>query len=227
MAKLHSKFSPTLDRWFAHIYIVTSTRSNGFASQTTYLPIWTSFERRKTSKPMKETELVMASSTLRVVELRRAARHEDYVAVRLMFSSVLYTIDLTCYDRYLDDTERTNELQERLTYLKAIVSIHILLHEHYLARAHQRQCIQGTNWGSRQCEPILVTILAVTMSMLQPKYILKRCTASSTNRICHYYLAYLTDLDKREADAMDQFFRQSAASITAVSWLREIGLGTS
>src|SRR6202012_4606793 len=66
---------------------------------------------------MKETELIMSSTTLRVVELHE----QQAVKVLSQFADVhfcLFAIDLPCYDRYVDDRARTNEFKDRLASLK-------------------------------------------------------------------------------------------------------------
>ncbi|KAJ9609456.1 hypothetical protein H2200_005783 [Cladophialophora chaetospira] len=170
---------------------------------------------------MKETELVMSSSTLRVVELRE--RHD--MKIISQFADVqfcLFTIDQTCYDRYLDDPRRTNELKERLTYLKAVCrssffskSIILLVltnataFKEKIATSPMRTHFQDYTGGND--------------AHAATKYILKKCR--EVNKLDLPLFWHIHDLDEGET-GIDQFFRQSAASMTAVSWLREIGIGT-
>lgn len=172
---------------------------------------------------MKETELLMASSTIRVIELRE--RHD--LKIMSQFADVqfcLFTIDQTCYDRYLDDEERTNELQERLTYLKAVCrssffsrSIILLVltndaaFKKKIAKSPMQAHFPDYTGGND--------------ASAGTKYILKRCRQAN-NKLDLPLFWHIHDLDTAENEAIDQFFRQSAASMTAVSWLREIGLGT-
>ena len=172
---------------------------------------------------MKETELKMSSSVLRVVELRES----QAVKIMSQFADVqfcLFTLDLTCYDRYLDDAQRTNELQGRLADLKGICrsgyfckSIILLIFTNAEAlkeriaisplKSHFEDYGGGNNYDAAT------------------KYILKRC--KQVNRLDLPMFWHIHSLEDSEGDAMDQFFRQSQASISAVSWLREIGIGTS
>jgi guanine nucleotide-binding protein subunit alpha len=170
---------------------------------------------------MKETELTMSSSILRVVELR------ERTAMKIIsqFADVqfcLFPVDLTCYDRYLDDLERTNELKERLSYLKGICqssyfskSIILLLFTNAVAfkeriaispmKTHFEDYTGGNSFDAAT------------------KYILRKCKQVNQPDLPLFW--HIHDLYDSEADAMHQFLTQSAASIAAVSWLREIGLG--
>ena len=134
----------------------------------------------------------------------------------------LFTIDQTCYDRYLDDANRTNELQERLKYLKAVCrssffSISIILlvltnttaFSERIATSPLRTHFSDYSGGND--------------ANAATKYILKKCR--EVNKLDLPLFWHIHDVDETDNKAIDQFFRQSAASMTAVSWLREIGLG--
>ncbi|KIY00702.1 uncharacterized protein Z520_03367 [Fonsecaea multimorphosa CBS 102226] len=172
---------------------------------------------------MKETELIMNSSTLRIIEI-----NEQYaVKIISQFADVqfcLFAIDLTCYDRYRDDAERSNELLERLSDLKSIVrSVHftksiILLILTNAAAFRKRIAIspmkshfEDYNGGN--------DVNAAT------KYILKRCKQVNRLDLPLFWHIYDCAVDEGEAEAMDHFFMQSAASVPAVSWLRDMGVG--
>jgi guanine nucleotide-binding protein G(i) subunit alpha len=172
---------------------------------------------------MKETELILNSCTMRMVELQE----QHAMKIISQFADVqfcLFAIDLTCYDRYLDNNERTNELQERLSYLKGICrsiyfskSIILLIFTNAAAfkgriaispmKTHFKDYSGGND------------VNAAT------KYVLKKCREVNKADLALFWHIHDCALDDSEAAAMNQFLRQSAASITAVSWLREFGLG--
>lgn len=167
---------------------------------------------------MKETELIMNSLTLRVVEINES----HAMKIISQFAGVqfcLFTIDLTCYDRYLDDADQTNELQERLSYLKGLCrsnyftkSIILLIFTNATAFRAQipispiRSHFEGYEGGN--------DFNAAT------KWILGKCR--QVNKLDLPLFWHVHDCESK-AEAMDNFFRQSAASFTAVSWLRDIG----
>jgi guanine nucleotide-binding protein G(i) subunit alpha len=70
---------------------------------------------------LKETELRMApSSRLKVIEFQE----QQAMKILPQFAGVqccLFTIDLTCYDRYLNNTASTNALRDRISRLKDIL----------------------------------------------------------------------------------------------------------
>jgi hypothetical protein len=166
---------------------------------------------------MKETEMIMSSTTLRVVELHE----QQAVKVLSQFADVhfcLFAIDLTCYDRYLDDRARTNEFEDRLASLKRICrssffskSIILLLLTNATAfrerialspiKPHFDDYKGGNNFGAAT------------------KYILKSCR--KVNRTSLQFFWHIHDEEDAEAVAMDQFFRQAAESM---SWLKEIAM---
>ncbi|OAP60077.1 hypothetical protein AYL99_05079 [Fonsecaea erecta] len=173
---------------------------------------------------MKETEIVMNSSTLRIVELK-----EQYaMKIISQFADVqfcLFAIDLTCYDRYLDDALRSNELVERLSDLKIICrsayfskSIILLIFTNaaafrkHIAISPMKSHFEDYNGGN--------DVNAAT------KYILKRCKQVNMMELPLFWHMYDYAVDEGDAEAIDHFFMQSAASVSAVSWLREMGIGT-
>ncbi|KIW91707.1 uncharacterized protein Z519_07675 [Cladophialophora bantiana CBS 173.52] len=178
----------------------------------------------ETIDTMKETELVMNSSTLRIIELK-----EQYaMKIISQFADVqfcLFAIDLTCYDRYLDDTQSSNELLERLSDLKAIcrseyfaksiillVFTNAAVFKKRIAISPMKSHFEDYNGGK--------DVSAAT------KYIFKRCKQVNKMDLPLFWHIYDYTVNEGEAEAMDHFFMQSAASITAVSWMREMGFGT-
>ncbi|KIW32736.1 uncharacterized protein PV07_04263 [Cladophialophora immunda] len=172
---------------------------------------------------MKETELVMNSSTLRIIEL------DEKYAMKIIsqFADVqfcLFAIDLTCYDRYLDDAQRSNELQERLLDLKVICRSEyfsksiILLVLTNAAAFRKRVAISPM-------KPHFEDYNGGNDANAATKYILKMCKQVNRMDLPLFWHIYDCAVDQGEAEAMDHFFMQSAASISAVSWLREMGIG--
>ncbi|OCT51425.1 hypothetical protein CLCR_08257 [Cladophialophora carrionii] len=170
---------------------------------------------------MRETELIMPSSTLRVVELRE----QHAIKILSQFADVqfcLFPIDLTCYDRYHDDANQTNELRERLSYLKAICQS-----KYFTKSIILLVLTNATAFRDRIAVSPMKTHFddysAGNDFNAATKYILKKCRQVNRAELPLFW--HIHDLNDGEAEAIDQFFRHSAASITAVSWLRDIGLG--
>ena len=177
----------------------------------------------ETIDTVKETEMVIGTMSLRVAEIK------DKKAMRIMpqFAGVefcLFTIDLTCYNRYLDDERSTNELDDRLAYLKAIfrseyfdTTIVLLVFtnssafEKQIAHAPLKSHFEDYTGGN--------SVEAAT------KYILGRCKRTNKLQRPFFWHSYNSEAHDREAESMANFFRQSAASVTFVTWLRDIGLG--
>ena len=68
---------------------------------------------------MKETQLALGTSTVRIIEIKE---HQS-MKILPQFTDVqfcLFAIDLTCYDRHLDDPARTNCLRDRIYHLRGI-----------------------------------------------------------------------------------------------------------
>lgn len=172
---------------------------------------------------IKETELVVTPSTLRIVEIRE----QHAMKIISQFADVqfcLFVVDLTSYDRYLDDTERSNELRYRLGYLKGVcrstffartiillILTNVAAFEKQIAISPLKSHFDEYTGGN--------DVNAAT------KYILKRCKQVNTMGLPLFWHIYDFTVDEAEAESMHNFLRQSAASISAVSWLREIGLG--
>ncbi|KAH0837036.1 hypothetical protein AYO21_08839 [Fonsecaea monophora] len=173
---------------------------------------------------MKETELTMNSSTLRIIELKE----QSAMKIISQFADVqfcLFAIDLTCYDRYLDHTHRSNVLLERLQDLKVICrseyfSKSIILLVLTNAAAFKKRIATSPMKSHFEDYKGGNDVNAAT------KYILKRCKQANKLDLPLFWHIYDCAVDQGEAEAMDHFFMQSAASISAVSWLREMGIGS-
>lgn len=174
---------------------------------------------------MKETELVMNSSILRIMEIRE----QSALKIISQFADVqlcLFAVDLTCYDRYLDRDERSNELLDRLLFLKGIsqsklFSSTIILLILTNAAAFEKQIAVSPLKSHFQDYTGGNDVHAAT------KYILKRCKQVNKMDLPLFWHVHDCAIDKAEAESTYNFLRQSAASVTAVSWLRDIGLGAS
>ncbi|EXJ58444.1 hypothetical protein A1O7_05869 [Cladophialophora yegresii CBS 114405] len=170
---------------------------------------------------MRETELILPSSTLRVIELRE----QHAMKIMSQFADVqfcLFPIDLTCYDRYHDDANQTNELRERLSYLKGIC-----LSSYFTKSIILLVLTNATAFKDRiAMSPMKSHFDDYTAGNdfhAATKYILKKCRQVNRTELPLFW--HIHDLNDGKAEAIHRFFRQSAASITAVSWLRDIGLG--
>ncbi|KIX02267.1 uncharacterized protein Z518_08206 [Rhinocladiella mackenziei CBS 650.93] len=169
---------------------------------------------------MKETELVMNTTTVRVIEIREQCTTKIFP----LFADIqfcLFAIDLTCYDRYLDDGKgRTNELRDRFSFLKGIsrssyFAKTIILLVLTNAAAFERQIAVSPLNSHFEDYTGANDVHAAT------KYVLKRCKRANQMDLPLFWHIY--DCSEPGSQAIDEFFQQSAASISAVSWV--IGLG--
>jgi len=68
---------------------------------------------------LKETNVSMDHLTAQFIEYNE----DNATKILFQFAGIqfcLFTVDLTCYDQYLDDRQNTNALQDRLSLLKAV-----------------------------------------------------------------------------------------------------------
>jgi hypothetical protein len=169
---------------------------------------------------MKETELKLESITLRVAEIRE----QQGLKIMKQFAGVqfcLFPIDLTCYDRYMDDADNTNELMDRLSYLKTICrSSHFATSIIMLVLTNAAACREQIATSPINCH--FRDYTGGNNFDLAIKYIIKRCKQANKGTLPLFW--HVHDLGKTEAEAMDKFFQQSTASIAAMSWLRESGI---
>ena len=177
----------------------------------------------ETIDTVKETELTIDKAKVRVVEIK------DQNAMRIMpqFADVhfcVFSIDLTCYNRYLDDEDSTNELLERLQYLQAIFrskffhsTVVLIIFTNSLAFAKQiaesplKSHFSDYSGGNN-----------VDAAM---KYIIGRCKLM--NRLDRPFFWHCYDFAARKGDGelIADFFRRSASTVGTLERLREIGLG--
>ncbi|KIV89521.1 hypothetical protein PV10_06914 [Exophiala mesophila] len=177
----------------------------------------------ETIDTVKETELTIDKATVRVVEIK------DQNAMRIMpqFADVhfcVFSIDLTCYNRYLDDEDSTNELFERLQYLRAIFrskffhsTVVLIVFTNSLAFAKQiaespLKSHFGDYSGGNNVDAAM-------------KYIIGRCKLM--NQLDRPFFWHCYDFAARQGDGelMADFFRRSASIVGTMKRLREIGLG--
>jgi len=179
----------------------------------------------ETIDTMKETELVMPhmkTFTLQVIEIKE----QQALKIISQFADVqfcLFAIDLTCYNRYLDDTKRTNALQDRLSYLNAICR------SSFFARTIILLVLTNAAGLKKQIglSPLKSHFDDYTGgndASAATEYILKRCKKANRRALPLFWHVYDCAVNS-EAQATDSFFCQSAASISTMSWLREIGFG--
>lgn len=156
---------------------------------------------------MKETELMVTnSSPLKVIELQE----QQAMKILPQFAGVqccLFTIDLTCYDRYLNDRRGTNALLDRISKLKDI-----LLSPHF---RETLVMLMFTN-GSAFAKHIITSPLRSHFpdydggnnADAATKYILKKCKRANLRDralVWHTFLEHET-----ETESTANFFRQSA-----------------
>lgn len=172
---------------------------------------------------VKETEVTIDKATVRVVEIK------DQNAMRIMpqFADVhfcLFSIDLTCYNRYLDDEDSTNELYDRLQYLRTIFrsrffhsTVVLIVFTNSMAFAKQiaespLKSHFGDYRGGNNVDAAM-------------KYIIRRCKLVNHLHRPFFWHCYDFAARKGDGELIADFFRRSASSIGAMERLREIGLG--
>ncbi|KEF59010.1 uncharacterized protein A1O9_03853 [Exophiala aquamarina CBS 119918] len=156
---------------------------------------------------VKETELVLnPSSPLKVIELQE----QQALKILPQFAGVqccLFTIDLTCYDRYLNDQAGTNALHDRISKLK-----YILLSPHF---SDTLVMLMFTN-GSAFAKHIITSPLQGHFPDYNggnnvdaaSKYILKKCKSANLKDRALVWHMFLED--EAETESTANFFRQSA-----------------
>jgi len=156
---------------------------------------------------MKETELILdPSAPLKVIELQE----QQAMKILPQFAGIqccLFTIDLTCYDRYLNDDAGTNALRDRIAKLKDIF-VSPLFKETLVM-------LMFTN-GSAFAKHIITSPLnshfpdynGGNNADAATKYILKKCKRASPRDRAVVWHKFLED--EAETESTANFFRQSA-----------------
>ena len=171
---------------------------------------------------MKETELTISpsdSDILRVIEIKEP----HAMKIISQFADIqfcLYAVDMTCYDRYQSESPKSNVLRDRLWNLRAVcgstyftrtIILLVLTNATAFAKKIAASPLQthfnDYNGGSD--------------ASAATKYILKKCKHANYRALPLFWHIFDCAVEEAEAEATDEFFRQSAAN-ASVSLIREI-----
>ncbi len=179
----------------------------------------------ETINAVKETALAMPNLntfTLQIIEIKEQA--EKIIPQFADVQFCLFAIDLTCYNRYLDDAKRSNALQDRLSYLKSICQ------SSFFARTIILLVLTNATGLKKQIalSPLkshFDDYAGGSDAGAATKYIIKRCKQVNRTALPMFCHIYDCAINTSEAEATDRFFRQSAERMFAISWVREVGFG--
>lgn len=178
----------------------------------------------ETIETMKETELDMApltSSPVRIIEIR------EQFAMKIIpqFADILfclYAIDLTCYDRYLDNVHQTNAFQERLSFLKAICQSSLFAKTTILLVLTNASAFEK-KLAVSPLKSHFDDYTGGNDAEAATKYVLKSCKRANQADLPLFWHKYDCAVEEAAAEATYHFFGQTAVSMSAMSWLRVLG----
>lgn len=166
---------------------------------------------------MKETELTMPRSecaTLRLIEINE----HNAMKIISQFADIqfcLFAIDMTSYDRYQGESRRSNVLQGRIWYLKAVCgSVYftksIILLVLTNATAFEKKIAYSP------LQPHFEDYAGGSDANAGAKYILKKCKQANYRDLPLFWHFFDCAVEEAEAAATDEFFRQYASMVSVV-----------
>ncbi|KAK4940600.1 hypothetical protein LTR10_019359 [Elasticomyces elasticus] len=171
---------------------------------------------------MQETELTISShdsDILRVIEINE--QHAEKIISQFAdIQFCLFAVDLTCYDRYQTNSSKSNVLRDRLWNLKAVCGSTYFTRTIILLILTNASAFEK-KIASSPLQTHFKDYTGGSDARAATKYILKRCHQANYRDLPLFWHTFDCSLEEADAEATDEFFRQSAAN-ASVSLVREI-----